>query len=169
MPEVIVSHATELAITPVFLLVGITGLLNVMSTRLARVVDRTRYVQQSFSNLHEQARALACTEITHLGRMRRLASWAINFCTAGALLVCLIVVTLFVDDLFVTDLRVLAGALFVCALAVLIGGLICFLRELYLAMHLIDIETARFEHKLPVPNSGDPMNEPKEHVPCTPI
>jgi len=34
---------------------------------------------------------------------------------------------------------------------------------------LIDIETARFEHKLPVPNSGDPMNEPKEHVPCTPI
>jgi Protein of unknown function (DUF2721) len=157
MPEVIVSHAIELAITPVFLLVGITGLLNVMSTRLARVVDRARYVQQSFSNLHEQARALACTEITHLGRMRRLASWAINFCTAGALLVCLIVVPLFVDDLFVTDLRVLAGALFVCALAALIGGLTCFLRELYLAMHLIDIETARFEHKLPVPNSRDPQ------------
>jgi hypothetical protein len=87
MPEVIVSHAIELAITPVFLLVGISGLLNVMSTRLARVVDRARYVQQSFSNLHEQARALACTEITHLGRVRRLASWAINFCTAGALLV----------------------------------------------------------------------------------
>jgi hypothetical protein len=154
MPEIIVSHAIELAITPVFL-VGITRLLNVKSTRLARVVDRTRYVEQSFSNLHEQARALACTEITHLGRMRYLTRWAINFCTAGALLVCLIVVTLFVDDLFVTDLRVLAGALFVCTLAAWIGGLTCFLREIYLAKHLVDIETARFEHKLPVPNSGD--------------
>jgi Protein of unknown function (DUF2721) len=86
------------------------------------------------------------------------AMWStLRRCTAGALLVCLIVVPLFVDDLFVTDLRVLAGALFVCALAALIGGLTCFLRELYLAMHLIDIETARFEHKLPVPNSRDPQ------------
>ena len=148
MPEVIVSHAIELAVAPVFLLTGIAGLLSVMTSRLARVVDRTRYVEQSYSDLPERARALACTEITHLGRRRQLASWAINFSTVGALLVCLVIVTLFVDDLFATDLRVLAGALFVCALAALIGGLTCFLREVYLATQAIGIETARFEHQL---------------------
>ena len=148
MPEVLVSHAIELAVAPVFLLTGIAGLLAVMTNRLARVVARTRYVEQSYSSLHERERALARGEITHLGRRRRLASWAINFCAASALIVCLVIVTLFVDDLFATDLRVLAGALFVCALAALIGGLTCFLQEVYLSTQAIGIETARFEHQL---------------------
>ena len=39
-------------------------------------------------------------------------------------------------------------ALFVCALAALIGGLTCFLREVYLATESISIETARFEERL---------------------
>lgn len=148
MPDAVISHAIQLAIAPVFLLTGIAGLLSVMANRLARVVDRTRFVEQSWSQLDERARALACTEMDHLGRRRRLASWAINFCTAGALLVCLVIVTLFVDDLFLTDLRLVVGVLFVCALTALIGGLTCFLREVYLATQSIRIETARFEQQL---------------------
>ena len=148
MPDAVISHAIQLAIAPVFLLTGIAALLSVMANRLARVVDRTRYVEQSWPDLDAQARRLACTEIVHLGRRRHVASWAINLCTAGALLVCLVIVSLFVDDLFVTDLRVLVGVLFVAAMAALIGGLICFLHEVYLATDAIRIETARFQHQL---------------------
>lgn len=148
MPDAVISHAIQLAIAPVFLLTGIAGLLAVMANRLARVVDRTRFVEQTWSQLDEPARSLALAEMSHLGRRRHVASWAINFCTAGALLVCLVIVTLFVDDLFLTDLRVLVGVLFVCALAALIGGLTCFLREVYLATESISIETARFEQRL---------------------
>ena len=145
MAEPLISHAIQLAIAPVFLLTGIAALLSVMANRLARVVDRTRYVQQTWPELDETARGLACSEITHLARRRRLASWAINFCTAGALLVCLVIVTLFVDDLLATDLRWAAGGLFICTMGALIGGLTCFLREVYLATLSISIETARFE------------------------
>jgi hypothetical protein len=151
MPEAVISHAIQLAIAPVFLLTGIAGLLAVMANRLARVVDRTRFVEQTWSGLDERARELARAEMSHLGRRRHVASWAINFSTAGALLVCLVIVTLFVDDLFLTDLRVLVGALFVFALAALIGGLTCFLREVYLATESITIETARFEARLRQP------------------
>src|SRR5689334_9718563 len=113
MTEPLISHAIQLVIAPVFLLTGISGLLGVMANRLARVVDRTRHVQQTWPDLDENARALACGEMIHLTRRRHLASWAINFCTAGALLVCLVIVTLFVDDLSARDLRWLAGGLFV--------------------------------------------------------
>jgi hypothetical protein len=35
----VVAHAIQLAVTPVFLLTGLAGLLGVMATRLARVID----------------------------------------------------------------------------------------------------------------------------------
>jgi hypothetical protein len=142
-----ISHAIQLAIAPVFLLTGIAGLLSVMANRLARVVDRTRYVQQTWPELDEKARKLARAEMTHLVRRRHLASWAINFCTAGALLVCLVIVTLFLDDILPTNLRWTAGSLFVITMGALIGGLSCFLREVYLATHATDIELARFEQE----------------------
>ena len=148
MAEPAISHAIQLAIAPVFLLTGMAGLLSVMTNRLARVVDRTRFVQQSWSQLETDERGLACTELEHLAQRRHLASWAINFCTAGALLVCLVIGTLFVDDLSATDLRWLAGGVFVCAMLALIGGLTSFLREVYLATQSMQIETARFEQRV---------------------
>ena len=147
MAEPFISHAIQLAVAPVFLLTGIAGLLSVMANRLARVVDRTRYVQKTWPDLDEKARRLARAEMTHLVRRRHLASWAINFCTAGALLVCIVIVALFMDELSATDLRWLAGGLFVAAMGALIGGLSCFLREVYLATHATDIELARFEQE----------------------
>ena len=147
MTEPLISHAIQLAIAPVFLLTGIAGLLSVMANRLARVVDRTRYVHKTWQDLDSNARRLACTELNHLTRRRHVASWAINFCTAGALLICLVIVTLFVDELSSSDLRWLAGGIFVAAMAALIGGLSCFLREVYLATHATDIEQARFEQE----------------------
>jgi hypothetical protein len=148
MAEPLVSHAIQLAIAPVFLLTGIAALLSVMANRLARVVDRTRHVQETWRELDEKAYELAFAELAHLERRRRLASWSINFCTAGALFVCLVIVTLFLDDLLATDLRWAAGGLFICTMAALIGGLACFLREVYLATQSIGIEVVRFEQTI---------------------
>ena len=53
-------------------------------------------------------------------------------------------VTLFVEEFFATNLKWLTGALFVAAMVALIGGLACFLREVYLATHTTSIDPARF-------------------------
>jgi len=37
-----IGHAIQLALTPVFLLTGIAGILNVMAGRLSRIIDRGR-------------------------------------------------------------------------------------------------------------------------------
>ena len=40
-----IAHVIQLAVAPVFLLSGIAALLNVLNTRLSRIVDRARQLQ----------------------------------------------------------------------------------------------------------------------------
>ena len=149
MPSVlgtgIIAHAIQLAIAPVFLLTGIAGLLNVMAARLARVNDRARFLEQGWHAMDARARAIARVEVGNLERRRRVCSWSINFSTVAALLICIVIVALFVEEFFQRDLKWLAGALFVAAMVALIGGLTCFLREVYLATHTTVVDVARFE------------------------
>jgi len=140
----IIQQAIQLSIAPVFLLTGIASLLGVMANRLARIVDRARYLEQRWTGLSEKALAHAHQEIRNLERRRNLASWSINFCTCAALLVCTVISTLFVEEFFGTDLKWLAGALFVAVMVALVGGLACFLREVYLATHTGRIEPEKF-------------------------
>ena len=141
----IVSHAIQLAIAPVFLLTGIAALLGVIATRLARIIDRARSFEQAWPGLDTTARAAARLEMRDLEQRRRICSWSINYCTAAALLVCLVIVSLFADELFTTSLRWLAGTLFVAAMVAVICGLVCFLREVHLATHATSIDFKRFE------------------------
>ena len=140
----IIQHAIQLAVAPVFLLSGVAGLLGVMAGRLARIIDRARDLEQRWAALDEKAVTRARVEIANLERRRHLASWSINFCAGAALLVCIVIVTLFFEEFFGTDLKWLAGVQFVGAMIALLGGLSSFLREVYLATHTGRIETERF-------------------------
>jgi hypothetical protein len=141
----IIAHAIQLAVAPVFLLTGVAGLLAVMVTRLGRVVDRARSLEATWRTLDSAARDRGRDEMGNLERRRRACNWAIIFCTAAALIVCLVIVTLFVEEFFQTDLKWLAGALFVAVMSALIAGLGCFLREIQLATSTIAIELAEME------------------------
>ncbi len=140
-----IQHAIQLAIAPVFLLSGISALLVVMTNRLARIVDRARTLEQRWPALDERGLLAAQREIATLERRRHLASWSINFCTGAALLLCVVIVTLFFEEFLGTDLKWLAGALFVTVMFALIGGLSAFLREVYLATHAGRIDASRFQ------------------------
>jgi hypothetical protein len=141
----VITHAIQLSVAPVFLLTGIAGLLSVMATRLGRIIDRARSFEKTWPSLNAGARAAAREEMSNLERRRRVCSWSINYCTSAALLVCLVIVTLFVEEFFAARLQWLAGALFVGAMLAVIGGLVCFLREVYLATHTVTIDHTRFE------------------------
>jgi hypothetical protein len=137
-----IAHAIQLAIAPVFLLTGIAALIGVMANRLARVIDRARWLQSAWPAMTERNRANARAEVVDLERRRHLASWSINFCTTAALLVCMVVMALFVEEFLSTRFKWVAGTLFVLAMMCLIGGLFSFLREVYLATQSIRIDIA---------------------------
>ena len=134
-----IAHVIQLAIAPVFLLTGIAALLGVMTNRLARIIDRARGLEERLIGLDTASAAMIHAQVAVFVRRARLASWAINFCTAAALLICTDIVTLFADAFVGTHLRWLVGALFILTMIALIGGLICFLREVYLATHTLSI------------------------------
>lgn len=136
-----IAHAIQLAVAPVFLLTGVSGLLAVMTNRLARIIDRGRWFEQSWAGLDAASRARYGLELAHLERRRRLASRAIHACTAAALLICLVIATLFLEALLGWALRGLAAVLFVAAMLALIVGLSVFLREVHLATFAVRVQT----------------------------
>lgn len=131
-----IPQAIQLALAPAFLLTGIAGLLNVMTGRLARIIDRGRSLLEGDRRITDPGPLLE-REIHHLDRRRRLASSAITACTLSALLVCLVIVSLFVETLSGAPLVGLVGGLFVLATLALVFGLGCFLREVHLATQTV--------------------------------
>jgi hypothetical protein len=141
----LVQQAIQLSVAPVFLLTGIAGLLGVMASRLARIIDRARDVGRGFSLLDAPALAAARLELASLESRRHLASWSINGCTGAALLVCTVIVTLFIEEFLGANLKWLAGVQFIAAMMSVIAGLACFLAEVYIATHTSRIDPRAFE------------------------
>jgi hypothetical protein len=139
----LIVHAIQLAVAPVFLLTGLGALLSVMTSRLGRVIDRARRLEERWAELDDAARGEVILELEVLGRRARLSGWAINLCTSATLLICTVIAALFVDVFIETNLKWLVGALFIVAMIALIGGLISFLREVYLATHTLRIGPPR--------------------------
>jgi hypothetical protein len=144
----VVAHAIQLAVAPVFLLTGISALLGVMTGRLARVIDRARLLGDAWPRLTSSARAEGRLELRVLEHRRHLACWSINLCTAAALMICLVIVTLFAEEWLGADLRWVAGSLFSAAMVAIIGGLTTFLREVYVATHANIIDPEKFDREL---------------------
>lgn len=144
------ARAIQLALAPVFLLTGISGLLNVMAGRLGRIIDRARYLTETPPDAAALPPVQRADELRALDRRRHLAGVAITACTLAALLTCLVVVLLFAEVLLGLPLKWFEGALFTCATVALVVGLTYFLRE----VHLSSL-TVRFNW--PPANSNPPV------------
>ena len=134
-----VAYAVQLALTPVFLLTGIAGILNVVTGRLARIIDRGRYLTESVSGTNNTLCEGSQRELLSLERRRHVASTAITMCTFSALLVCMVTATLFLEALLQLSLKWLVGLFFTGSTLALIVGLAYFLWEVYLATSSVRI------------------------------
>ncbi|HZQ74593.1 MAG TPA: DUF2721 domain-containing protein [Burkholderiales bacterium] len=129
-----ISHVIQLAIAPVFLLTGIGTILNVLTGRLARAVDRRRVLMSEMPNLDAPVAALAQQELAFEHRRIRLVYVAIGLSVLSALLVCLLISIAFIDAFIAMNLSKLVATLFVLALVALTGSIAIFMREIFLAV-----------------------------------
>jgi hypothetical protein len=129
-----ISHVIQLAVAPVFLLTGVGTLLAVLSNRLGRAVDRSRVVEKLLPDLAGEALILAHEELLLLSRRTQLIYAAIVLAVGCALFVCLLITVAFMDAFLAVNLAYWIGALFVLAMIALIGCLVVFLREIFLAV-----------------------------------
>jgi hypothetical protein len=128
-----IAHVIQLSIAPVFLLTGVASFLGVLTNRLARIIDRARTLEAMLHTANERERAEAEHELGSLSRRARLINRSIGLATICALLICAVIALLFLGTFLGFDVRILVGATFVATMFVLIGGLLSFLREVFVA------------------------------------
>jgi hypothetical protein len=139
----VVAHVIQQAVAPVFLLTGVGAMLGVLTSRLSRIIDRFRALDTLMreaigvgASREDREHHSALQEHREMAMLQRRRKWihrAITLCTVCALLVCVVIATLFIASEMASDPSRVVGALFVSAMLSLIGGLVCFLREIALA------------------------------------
>jgi hypothetical protein len=134
-----IAEVVRTAVAPVFLLSGVGVTLTLLTSRLARVVDRARTLEQKESKTHENDMHVLGGALRTLEQRARLLGGAIALCTICALLVSMVVVTLFLGAFVDFHLSLVIATLFIVAMLSFIGGLLMFLREVFVATRALRI------------------------------
>lgn len=135
-----VSHIIQLAIAPVFLLTGVGTKLAVLTSRLARIIDRARVVENL---LQTKATVGLEEELVELFQRSHLINRAITLSTTCGLLICLVIAALFVGDAIGLNLDKLIAGLFVGGILSLIGSFVYFMSEIIVATRTLDRQHQR--------------------------
>jgi hypothetical protein len=125
-----ISQAIQLAVAPVFLLTGIGAILSVLTARLGRVVDRLRRVEARLSQAGSaDHRGQLVAETNDLWRRIKIINWAMRLAVSSALLICVVIMSLFIGDFGVFNVGTLLAVLFILAMLLLVSALLFLLLE----------------------------------------
>jgi hypothetical protein len=134
-----ITHTIQLAVAPVFLLTAVSTTLSVLTTRLGRIVDRARRVEARPPGDTPAAAEAHRLELQSLSVRASLIHLALTFGTSCGILICLVIAVAFVGYLLGAHVGVGLAVLFLLAVAAYVVALLCFLREVFMA-----IQTLRF-------------------------
>lgn len=134
-----ISYVIQLSVAPVFLLAGIGAFINASAGRLGRIFDRSRVLEAALDASSPARQPGIETELQALGQRARLAYASITLDIVAALLVCLLIAFAFIEHFFDFEIRGLIGGLFIAAMLSLIGSLVAFLREVFVAVRSLKI------------------------------
>ena len=127
-----IAHLIQVALTPIFLISAIGVTLNVLTSRLARIVDRARAMEDTLRmtdhpHVHEGRDLHGALGV--LARRARHINAAITLITLSALFIALVVVMLFVNAFLRWDLSVFIASMFILSMLSLCAALLAFLIE----------------------------------------
>jgi hypothetical protein len=130
----IIAHVIEISVAPVFLLAGISGLLMVLTNRLARTIDRSRSLQLAeLALLLPDQKVAIESEMNSLLKRSRFINLSISLATCSALLVCIVIIMLFLGSLVSINVAQVIASLFIVCMVVLSAAFSCFLAEVFIA------------------------------------
>lgn len=134
-----VISVLQTALTPAFLLVAVGSLLNVLTGRLSRIVDRSRELQDRHGPAEgaDFVRLVGELRISH-ARMKAV-ELSILFSVLSAITVIVMIGLLFLMGLAGLSLASTIAAVFMLSLMLLAGALIFFVREIQLAARAIHV------------------------------
>ena len=124
-----IVHTSRLALAPVFVLVAIGNILNLLSTRLGRLVDRARHLQQRHRATFGAEHDMVVTKIRAIDERIALIAQAIRNLVVSGLSIGMTVAILFVEEMARYPLDGVAAGFFLISIGLLMWALVLVLRE----------------------------------------
>lgn len=140
-----IAQTIQLALAPVFVLVAIGSIMNILSARLGRVVDRWRAMQPLYADTSGADHDHVVREIRSCDVRIKLIGRAFQLLVLSGLAIGLTVAAVFADSLIAVDLETAIGTIFVTAIALLMGALLIFLREIKESANALSIPKTYLE------------------------
>ncbi|MEQ1498166.1 MAG: DUF2721 domain-containing protein [Novosphingobium sp.] len=140
-----IAQTIQLALAPVFVLVAIGNIMNLLSSRLGRVVDRSRELQDQHMATQGPEHDRVVAEIRLLDRRIRLITRAILLLVSSGLAIGMTVAVLFLEELAAIELQRVAASTFLVAIGLLMWALLLFLSETRTAAQQLKIPRAYLE------------------------
>jgi hypothetical protein len=134
-----IAQTIQLALAPVFVLVAIGNILNLLSSRLGRVVDRSRDLQERHMSTEGADHDEVVAEIRMIDQRISLITRAVRLMVISGLFIGTTVAVLFLEELVQISLQRVAAATFLAAIGVLMWALVLFLRETQIAAQQLRI------------------------------
>lgn len=134
-----IAHTIQLALAPVFVLVAIGNILNILSTRLGRTVDRARRLQEMHGETVGAEHDLVVAEIRAIDRRIGFITRAIRLLVTAGLAIGMTVAILFVGELLHLRVEQIAAGFFLVSIGLMMWGLVLFFREVQVAAESLRI------------------------------
>lgn len=124
-----IAQTIQLALAPVFVLVAIGNIMNILSGRLGRVVDRSRHLQNRHPDTQGIEHDAIVREIRMADRRIALIGRAMLLLVCSGLTIGLTVALLFLEEFAHLGLQPVAAGCFILAIGLLMAALLLFLKE----------------------------------------
>jgi hypothetical protein len=134
-----IAEAIQASLSPVFMLTGIGALLNVLTGRLARVIDRARVLEERHPALQREDRSRAAAELRRLARRMKVINASLFLAVASAVATCAVVAMLFIGALTRFHIGQWVAFSFILAMSLLIAAFVAFMVEVRLSIHAIRV------------------------------
>lgn len=140
-----IAQTIQLALAPVFVLVAIGNIMNILSSRLGRIVDRARTLQRLYAETSGEEHDLVVLEMRQVDQRIQLNTKAIRVLVMAGLAIGTTVAVLFTEDMFHVPMERVAAGVFLVAVSLLMWGLWLFLRETQVAAFALRVPETYLE------------------------
>jgi hypothetical protein len=134
-----IAQTIQLALAPVFVLVAMGNIMNLLSTRLGRVVDRARFLQDRYTETKDGEHDDVVVEMRLVDRRMKLIEKALLLLVMSGVTVAFTVGLLFLEEVAHVEISQVAAGGFLLAIALLMCALLLFLYETRIAAKALHI------------------------------
>ncbi|HQS69026.1 MAG TPA: DUF2721 domain-containing protein [Novosphingobium sp.] len=146
----VIAQTIQLALAPVFVLVAIGNIMNILTTRLGRIVDRSRTLQGQHATTTGREHDVVVIELRYVDRRIHLIGRALLLLVLSGLAIGVTVGSLFVGEMTGMELRNTTGIIFSLAIGLLMVALVYLLLETRIAANSLRLpqELLELERKI---------------------